>query len=156
MYGLEGCSTCAPHINFFSCTPSACFFWEGASYNAAGNDSSNLSCCISSADPDELQKPFSFLRFWCLLILFIWLWLSDQGKHNGRSCEISPAYCPWECKQHLIIYSLFVYSFARQAVCWGPFIRVCLKYAGYSTAIEQSAKYAKLFNTYLRISTLWV
>ena len=34
-------------------------------------------------------------------------------------------------------------------------IRVCLKYAGYSTADKQSNEYAKIYETYLRISTLW-
>ncbi len=50
---------------------------------------------------------------------------------------------------------LVMHKFAYQ-ISHLNIIRLCLKYAGYSTAAKQSDEYAKLYDTYLRMSTLWV
>ena len=84
---------CPPH-EFFSGTPSALFL-RGASYTVAENDSSNVNCCNSSADPDlgfcwstsglsACRSHSAFFVSRCLLILWLVLRIKTPSDRRGH------------------------------------------------------------------------
>ncbi len=71
-------------------------------------------------------------------------------EHPGRFEWSLLLLTEWNSKLDYLVTHKFAYLISHLDT-----IRVCLKYAGYSTADKQSDEYAKLYDSYLRISTLW-